>query len=369
MRSFVRHIESASSVLARNNTGHKRVRQNNSFLSSSRALSSSHVNITTTHYTPESSFYDTEHATTLVDSLLAHTQSLMQQPYSDSGNSMASHHFIAFSGGVDSSLTAALVHRVSKDADSSVSDLQVRAVLGISPAVPAEQRELASRVAQQIGIPLQHVFTEEGTDPTYIANEGQACLACKTHLYSTLQAIYASVADNSKVSSELEERSHCILYNGTNADDVQDPTRVGLIAAQQFHVVSPLRHIRKDQVRLAARHLGLLNWNYAASPCLRSRLALGVPATRDHLERIEQAERFVRQQLTENMGAVFDETSNLRVRLLAQNRVCIELDAGSVLEYAQEQVDSWNDFLQTKLQFAAVQVRAFRSGSVAATIK
>ena len=337
---LVRRIESSRPIVDRRTGKHSRF--------SSLPLSS-HVEITKHQNISESSVYDTEHATALVDSLLEHTKSLLQQPNG------ASHHFIAFSGGVDSSLTAALVHRVGMDAQCDV-----RAVLGVSPAVPTEQRDLAARVAQQIGIPLQHVLTEEGTDPTYIANAGQACLACKTHLYSTLHAIYASVDDS---------RDSVQLYNGTNAEDVQDPTRVGLIAAQQFQVLSPLQHIRKDQVRLAARHLGLLNWNYAASPCLRSRLALGVPATRDHLERIEQAERFVRQKLFQADGICFDETSNLRVRLLAKNRVCIEVDAGDVLEYAHEHVASWNAFLQKEFQFAAVQVREFRSGSVAATIK
>lgn len=315
----------------------------------SSSPSSSQVEITKHLNDAESipSCYDTENATVLVDSLLAKTKSLMQQ-----SGSLASHHFIAFSGGVDSSLAAALVHRIGNDFDS----IQVQAVLGISAAVPAEQRDLASRVAHQIGIPLQQVLTKEGTDPTYIANEGQACLACKTHLYSTLQAIYASVSSGESVQ----------LYNGTNADDLQDPTRVGLIAAQRFQVLSPLQHISKDQVRLAARQLGLLNWNYAASPCLRSRLALGVHATRDHLERIERAERFVRQRLMHtNENIAFDETSNLRVRLLAKNRVCIELDEGIALEYAHEHVVSWKDFLEKELEFASVQVRGFRSGSVA----
>jgi uncharacterized protein (TIGR00268 family) len=295
------------------------------------------VEITTHHHTSQHTSYDTQQATALVDSLLEHTASLIQD------TSHHHHHVIAFSGGVDSSLTAALVHRIAP---------QARAILGLSAAVPAEQRELAVRVAAQIGIPLQMVETNEGSDPMYIQNAGQACFACKTHLYSTLQAVYASV-DQEAVQ----------LYNGTNADDTNDPTRVGLIAAQQFRVQSPLLHINKEQVRLAARHCGLLNWNYAASPCLRSRLALGVPATRDHLQRIERAERFVRQQLA--MHALFNETCNVRVRLLAQNRVCIEVDEGALLEYAHEQVTQWKLYLEDDLQFAAVQVRAFRSGSVA----
>ena len=45
---------------------------------------------------------------------------------------------------------------------------------------------------------------------------------------------------------------------------------------ENFSVASPLADLTKDEVREASRELGLPNWNFAASPCLRSRLALNV---------------------------------------------------------------------------------------------
>lgn len=85
-----------------------------------------------------------------------------------------------------------------------------------------------------------------------------------------------------------------VLFNGTNAEDRVDPTRVGLVAAEHFAVSSPIDALTKDEVRTVARHLGLPNWRHAASPCLRSRLALGVAATDEALRRVEQAEDAVR---------------------------------------------------------------------------
>lgn len=280
--------------------------------------------------------------TNQVDALLRETRQLM--------GTNVPQHLIAFSGGVDSSLAAALVQRMHQPGSE-----RVQAVLGLSPAVPAEQVELAVRVADQLGVELIQVATTEGEDDTYLRNEGQACLACKTHLYSTLQAIVQHGNANSCAPAHHE--SSFRLYNGTNADDRQDDTRLGLIAAREFRVTSPLQHLTKPVVRQVARHFGLLNWNYAASPCLRSRLALGVFATAEHLQLMAAAERLVRQRLR----GLVNETTNLRARLLAGHRVRIEIDQ-ELVEAAQ--AEDWTE-LQVMGGFANVSVRAFRSGSVA----
>mmetsp|Transcript_41305 Transcript_41305/g.98909 ORF Transcript_41305/g.98909 Transcript_41305/m.98909 type:complete len:486 (-) Transcript_41305:758-2215(-) len=345
-------------------------------------------------------------ATRLVDDLLLYTRSLMDED--DSRDVVGqSHrlrrHVVAFSGGIDSSVVAALVNRCCNDSTvattvtTSIIDgnkfdhrSSAVAVLGLSPAVPTDQIELAERVAEHIGIDLEQIPTSEGTDEQYISNSGQACLACKTHLYTCLSSIAerynmtnndASNGGNGKGvgvgvgDSDVDNSIGIRLYNGTNADDLKDPTRLGLIAAMNFNVKSPLEHTPKHLVRVAGRHLGLPNWNYAASPCLRSRLALGVQALPEHLQRIEKAEAYVRQELQ------LDVTNNLRVRLLSKNRAMVEVDE-ELLELAQIEVQKWRQngfFTATKISeinskggdyvgglgFDSVYVRAFKTGSVA----
>ena len=90
-------------------------------------------------------------------------------------------------------------------------------------SIPKRQLLLAQDVASSIGIDLLEVRTTEGSDETYIENNGQACFICKTHWYSALEAV-------SKKASEMSNGStrDVILYNGTNKDDTQDNTRLGL---------------------------------------------------------------------------------------------------------------------------------------------
>jgi PP-loop superfamily ATP-utilizing enzyme len=91
-------------------------------------------------------------------------------------------------------------------------------------------------------------------------------------------------------------------------------------------------------------------------------LALNVRALPEHLEKIEKAETYVRNVL--KLGP----TRNMRVRLLSQNRSTVEVDE-DVLELAHLQIlqeDSQiKDYFVDELGFASVNVRSFKTGSVA----
>ena len=115
---------------------------------------------------------------------------------------------------------------------------------------------------------------------------------------------------------------------------------------------------------MAAKALGLENWNAAASPCLRSRLAFGVEATQDHLHKIELAERQVRLLL----GDLHQATTNLRVRMLAKKQSRIEIDEGLVGYVEDALRPELEPYFLGELGFSSVAVSAFRSGSVAKVV-
>lgn len=293
-----------------------------------------------------SSAYDPERekVTDLVDDLVSYTWELVIP---------SAANLVAFSGGVDSSLAALLVHKAFIGGGEE-SGGEATAVLGVSPAVSPDQIELARRVASFIGIPLVEAETSEGSDSSYVSNRGEACLVCKTHLYSALTA----------VARRAERYPAPLLFNGTNKDDLGDNSRVGLLAARRFRVRSPLHRTTKARVRAAARHLGLPNWDYAAAPCLRSRIAFGVQATKRHLETVRLAEDFVRRNLC------LGPTHNLRVRMLAGNRARIELDPDIFQTCHQDLLLNIHlrDYIHSLGFTGGLSVAIFRSGSLLSNV-
>ena len=256
-------------------------------------------------------------------------------------------HLVAYSGGVDSSLVAAAVHAVFPQS--------CEAVMALSPSVSAEMRDQAERVAAHIGIPLRFVTTEEYRDPEYVANEGMACYVCKSHIYDAMSAVAREAAARHGTGSrETGDASTVLLYNGNNADDSADPTRVGLRAAREYGVRSPLDTLSKTEIRSLSRHAGLPNWDVAASPCLRSRLQSGVPATPVHLARIEKAESTLREMFG------IDPRTNFRVRLVLDGSAMLEIDEGELLSLDLVRCAP----VLRELGFAYVQKRPFRSGAV-----
>ena len=246
-------------------------------------------------------------------------------------------NLIAFSGGVDSSLVAKAVYAVFPE--------NSEAVLGVSPSLSREQESLAESISSVIGIPLRRVLTDEQKEAGYIENSGMSCYFCKQSLYKTMEQLLREIGG---------DHNDEVLYNGTNADDLEDPTRVGLKAAREHNVASPLAAFTKQQVREMSRYAGLPNWDIAAAPCTRSRLQIGVPATPENLRRIEQAEALVRERFSVSVQC------NLRVRHLEHDLAMIEIDHERL---DSVDLDRCRDDLLA-LGYADVEKRAFQSGSV-----
>ena len=90
---------------------------------------------------------------------------------------------VAFSGGVDSSLVAALAARALGD--------RALAVTAVSPALATGELDGASLVAAAVGIRHETITTAELERAEYRRNDHDRCYHCKTELYSQLSALAA----------------------------------------------------------------------------------------------------------------------------------------------------------------------------------
>jgi len=181
---------------------------------------------------------------------------------------------VAFSGGVDSSLVAALAARALRD--------RALAVTAVSPALATGELDGARAVAAAIGIRHETITTAELEREGYRANDRDRCYHCKSELYDRLGALAA-------------RRRYAAVLSGANADDVGD-WRPGLAAADEHAVVHPLLEagVGKDEVRALARALDVPSAEKPASPCLASRIPYGTAVDPLVLAQIDRAELAVK---------------------------------------------------------------------------
>jgi len=181
---------------------------------------------------------------------------------------------VAFSGGVDSSLVAALSARAL--------GARALAITAISPALATGELDGARAVALAAGISHETIATDELASEDYRRNDRFRCFHCKHELYGRLSAL-------------ARERGYGAVLSGANADDAGD-WRPGLRAAADHGVLHPLLEAGagKAAVRALARALDLPSAEKPASPCLASRIPYGTPVEPATLARIDRAEQAVR---------------------------------------------------------------------------
>ncbi len=193
---------------------------------------------------------------------------------------------VAYSGGVDSAV-------VAKAAQLACGDKAV-AVTAVSASLASGEREAAAKLADQIGIQHRVIETREFENPDYLKNAPDRCYFCKTELYTRLEQLLDRPASGGIGDLGLE---FDVLVNGANLDDRGD-YRPGMTAAREHAVHSPLikAGLTKAEVRELAAHWNLPVWDKPATPCLSSRIAYGLAVTPERVQRVDEAEKFLREE-------------------------------------------------------------------------
>lgn len=177
---------------------------------------------------------------------------------------------VAYSGGVDSAVVAALAWRAVGE--------RALAVTAAAETLAGAELDHARRVAAEIGIRHEVVTYSELDDPEFVANPSHRCYVCQGMRMSTMVWLAA-------------ERGYAVVCDGTNASD-PGPDRPGLRAVRESGVYSPLlaHGVDKAATREIARDFGLSVWDRPANACLSSRIPHGQLVTLGKLQRIEAAE-------------------------------------------------------------------------------
>ncbi|MBI5520101.1 MAG: TIGR00268 family protein [Desulfovibrio sp.] len=195
---------------------------------------------------------------------------------------------VAFSGGVDSSLTLWAAATALRDKALGVS---IR-----SEFICGAERERAERMAAFLG---------RGAGAR-VAVRSVSVLACERlrhnpedRCYLCKQLVLAEVRAEATAAFGPAAR----MADGTNADD--DPARPGLRALAEAGAVSPLAAcgLTKRDVRELARLVGLPNAEDPSNSCLATRVPTGAELTFARLTAIEGMERAARDQGLEDLRA------------------------------------------------------------------
>ena len=182
---------------------------------------------------------------------------------------------IAFSGGVDSAVVAALAaEALGEDAVACTAK---------SETLPAAELTDAKRVAEEIGIRHEIVSFSELDSEAFIENGDDRCYHCRSMRLGKMF----------ETARELGIETVC---DGTNASDPGEGHRPGLRAVEELNAYSPLLEagIEKPEVREIAREYGLSVADKPSMACLSSRIPTGLEVTESRLSRVEKAETLLR---------------------------------------------------------------------------
>ena len=224
---------------------------------------------------------------------------------------------VAYSGGVDSALVAAIAAEQLGD--------RALAVTGISPALAPHLRAEAQQQAAWMGIQQQELPTAELNDPAYSSNPENRCYACKRELHSVIAELVGQLDEQWRGASVLD---------GVNRDDLGDH-RPGIEAARERGVSSPLAELQIDKagVRALSRALGFPWWDKPAQPCLASRFPYGEGINAERLQRVGAAEAWLRQRGFQELRVRSQgETARIEVPPSALQRLVEEPTRTAVVE-------------------------------------
>lgn len=239
---------------------------------------------------------------------------------------------VAFSGGIDSTL-------VLKTAMDVLGKDNVLAVVANSELFTNEEFNKAMTLAQELGANVM------GTELNYLSDEHIANNTPETWYYSK-KMFYA------RMNEIAAEKGINHVLDGMIMDDNSD-FRPGLVARNEAGAESVLQtaDFYKDDVREAAKNLGLKNWNKVASCSVSSRFEYNTHLTIAKINRVMAAEKALR-----DMGFAI-------VRVRDHGEIArVEVPSDTLVDFAANASVINNKLQALGYEFVTVDMAGFKSG-------
>ncbi len=240
---------------------------------------------------------------------------------------------VAFSGGVDSSVLAALAYRALGE--------RALAVTADAPTLAPGELDNAKKVAREIGIKHIVIFYDELDEPGFAKNPVDRCYYCKKGLIRELKKI-------------AEQNGLDTIIEGTNYSDLKGH-RPGHRAVTEEGIYNPYIEfgVTKEEIRKMARELNLSVSEKPSMACLSSRFPYGQMITHEALKRVGEAEAYLRKMGFE-VVRVRDHDGIARIEILPDEMPQLLEMHGAIA----------SEFKKLGFSYVTLDIMGFRSGSM-----
>ena len=247
---------------------------------------------------------------------------------------------VAFSAGVDSTFLLRVAHEELGD--------RVVAVTVRSSTFPRRELDEAVAFCRAEGIRHEIIDTSELDVPGFAENPPDRCYLCKKSIFGEIMAF-------------AQANGFAAVLEGSNMDDDGD-YRPGMRAIKELGVKSPLHDagLTKAEIRALSREMGLPTAEKPSYACLASRFPYGERITAAGLERVERAERWLRDA---GLGL-----SQLRVRSHG-DLARIEVPPGDIPLLAARAAEISAAFKGFGFSYTALDLQGYRTGSLNETLE
>ncbi len=245
---------------------------------------------------------------------------------------------VAFSAGVDSTFLLRMAHEELGD--------HAVAVTVRSPLIPRHELDDAAAFCRTEGIRHEIIDFDALAVPVVAANPPDRCYHCKKAIFG-------------RILEFAHTQGLAAVTEGSNTDDDGD-SRPGRRAIAELGIRSPLRDagLSKAEIRALSHEMGLSTWSKPSFACLASRFPYGERITAEGLERVDRAERWLREKLG---------LSQLRVRSHG-DLARIEVPTGDIPRLASRAAEIAAAFKDLGFAYVTLDLFGYRTGSMNETL-